>query len=46
MLLSRQAGLAKRLLRKRLEKQTRPTRVMVTDKLASYGAAKRVVISI
>ena len=31
---------AKRLLRKLLKKQTRPPRVMVTDKLASYGAAK------
>jgi len=31
---------AKRLLRKLLKKQTRPSRVMVTDKLASYGAAK------
>jgi putative transposase len=32
---------AKRLLRKLLKKQCRPPRVMVTDKLASYGAAKR-----
>src|SRR5919199_4894213 len=31
---------AKRLLRKLLRKQCRPPRVMVTDKLASYGAAK------
>src|SRR5215211_2858592 len=31
---------AKRLLRKLLKKQMRPPRVMVTDKLASYGAAK------
>jgi putative transposase len=31
---------AKRLLRKLLKKQCRPPRVMVTDKLASYGAAK------
>jgi putative transposase len=32
---------AKRLLRKLLRKQTRPPRAMITDKLASYGAAKR-----
>src|ERR671921_1392268 len=32
---------AKRLLRKLLKKQMRPPRVMVTDKLASYGAAKK-----
>ena len=31
---------AKRLLRKLLKKQCRAPRVMVTDKLASYGAAK------
>src|SRR5215212_8129274 len=31
---------AKRLLRKLLKRQTRPPRVMVTDKLASYSAAK------
>src|SRR4051795_901961 len=31
---------AKRLLRKLLKKQMRPPRVMVTDKLASYTAAK------
>ena len=30
---------AKRLLRKLLKKQARPPRVMITDKLASYGAA-------
>ena len=35
---------AKRLLRKLLKKQTRPPRVMITDKLGSYGAAKREVI--
>jgi putative transposase len=34
---------AKRLLRKLLKRQCRPPRVMVTDKLASYGAAKREV---
>ena len=32
---------AKRLLRKLLKRQMRPPRVMITDKLASYGAAKR-----
>src|SRR5918997_5479258 len=32
---------AKRLLRKLLKRQCRAPRVMVTDKLASYGAAKR-----
>src|SRR4051812_44995496 len=31
---------AKRLLRKLLKKQMQPPRVMVTDKLASYSAAK------
>jgi putative transposase len=36
---------AKRLLRKLLKKQMRPPRVMITDKLASYGAAKREVTS-
>jgi len=35
---------AKRLLRKLMKKQTRPPRVMITDKLASYGAAKREVM--
>jgi len=35
---------AKRLLRKLLKKQIRPPRVMITDKLASYGAAKREVM--
>jgi putative transposase len=32
---------AKRLLRKLLKKQGRPPRVMITDKLASYPAAKK-----
>ena len=32
---------AKRLLRKLLKRQCRAPRVMVTDKLASYGAAKQ-----
>lgn len=31
---------AKRLLRKLLKRQMRPPRVMITDKLASYGAAR------
>jgi putative transposase len=35
---------AKRLLRKLSKKQMRPPRVMITDKLASYGAAKREVV--
>ena len=34
----------KRLLRKLLKKQMRAPRVMITDKLASYGAAKREVM--
>ena len=32
---------AKRLFRKLLKRQMRPPRVMITDKLASYGAAKK-----
>src|SRR5215217_4358093 len=32
---------AERLLRKLLKKQMRPPRVMITDKLASYAAAKK-----
>ena len=35
---------AKRLLRKLLKRQCRAPRVMITDKLASYGAAKREVM--
>ena len=35
---------AKRLLRKLLKRQCRAPRVMVTDKLASYGAAQREVM--
>ena len=35
---------AKRLLRKLLKKQGRAPRVMITDKLASYGAAKRELV--
>jgi len=38
---------AKRLLRKLLKKQARPPRVMITDKLARYGAAKcQVMLSV
>jgi putative transposase len=36
---------AKRLLRKRLKRQCRAPRVMITDRLPSYGAAKREVMS-
>ncbi len=36
---------AKRLLRKLLKKQCRPPRVMITDKLASYAAAKKEIMS-
>lgn len=36
---------AKRLLRKLLKRQCRVPRVMITDKLPSYGAAKREVMS-
>ena len=32
---------AKRLLRKLLKRQRRPPRVLITDKLASYGAAEK-----
>ena len=35
---------AKRLLNKLLKRQCRVRRVMITDKLASYGAAKREVM--
>jgi putative transposase len=35
---------AKRLLRKLLKKQMRPPRVMITDKLVSYSAAKKDVM--
>ena len=35
---------AKHLLRKLLKRQCRAPRVMITDKLASYGAAKRAVM--
>src|SRR5829696_7437006 len=35
---------AKRLLRKLLKRQCRAPRVMITDKLASYGAAKKEVM--
>jgi len=35
---------AKRLLRKLLKRQRRPPRVIIIDKLASYGAARREVV--
>src|ERR1700738_1359903 len=35
---------AKRLLRKLLKRQMRPPRVMITDRLASYSAAKREIM--
>ena len=35
---------AKRLLRKLLKKQMRPPRLLITDKLRSYGAAKREIM--
>src|SRR4051812_25163199 len=35
---------AKRLLRKLLKKQGRPPRVLITDKLRSYAAAKREIM--
>jgi putative transposase len=40
----RDAKAAKRLLRKLLKKQAIAPRVMITDKLASYGAAKKAVM--
>src|SRR5919112_679178 len=40
----RNAKAAKRLLRKLLKKQGIAPRVMITDKLASYGAAKRAIM--
>jgi len=40
----RNAKAAKRLLRKLLKKQVIAPRVMITDKLASYGAAKREIM--
>src|SRR5918995_478445 len=40
----RDKGAAKRLLRKLLKRQCRAPRVLITDKLASYGAAKREVM--
>jgi putative transposase len=40
----RNAKAAKRLLRKLLKKQGVTPRVMITDKLASYGAAKREIM--
>jgi len=40
----RDAQAAKRLLRTLLQRQCRPPRVLITDKLASYGAAKREIM--
>src|ERR671917_1122450 len=40
----RDKGAAKRLPRKLLKRQCRVPRVMITDKLASYGAAKRQLV--
>ena len=40
----RDKAAAKRLLRKLLKKQMRPPRVMITDKLPSYGAAKKEIM--
>ena len=40
----RDKAAAERLLRKLLKKQGRAPRVMVTDKLASYGVAKREIM--
>jgi putative transposase len=40
----RDKAAAERLLRKLLKKQMRPPRVMVTDKLPSYGAAKKEIL--
>jgi putative transposase len=40
----RNANAAKRLLRKLLKKQRVTPRVLITDKLASYGAAKREIM--
>jgi transposase-like protein len=42
--LASNAKAAKRLLRKLLKKQGIAPRVMITDRLASYGAAKRAVM--
>src|ERR1700761_8209990 len=40
----RNKAAAERLLRKLLKKQMRPPRVMITDKLASYAAAKKDIL--
>jgi IS1 family transposase len=40
----RNKAAAERLLRKLLKKQMRPSRVMITDKLTSYGAAKQDIL--
>jgi putative transposase len=41
---SRRNKTAERLLRKLLKKQMRPPRVMITDKLPSYAAAKKDIL--
>ena len=41
---ARQERAAKRLLRKLLKRQCRTPRVMITDKLGSYGAAKKEIM--
>ena len=40
----RDKGAAKRLLRRLLKRQCRAPRVMITDKLASYGAAQKEIM--
>jgi putative transposase len=40
----RNKAAAERLLRKLVKKQMRPPRVMVTDKLPSYAAAKKAIL--
>ena len=42
----RNKAAAERLLRKLLKKQMRPPRVMITNKLASYGAAKKEIMPV
>src|SRR4051812_14066045 len=44
MFWSRAKKAAKRLLRKLLKRQCRAPRVMITDKLKSYGAAKKEIM--
>ncbi len=42
--MARNKAAAKRLLRKLLKRQCRAPRVLITDKLASYGAAKKEIM--